>query len=181
MYINSLKHVDLDIQTAILDPDQIKSTYLQSSSSLPYLTTVTNALTSSASKKDYEVEDPVIPYKLFGHVSRKVKQIGKLVCGGKNVNDELQDICLIYNYNLNQWKTLTHNNITLHLNEMRHFACIKLVDKKVIISGGRKMRGNPYPKCLQSMDVLDLGNMSLGWQLEFPLSVPLNCSHFLCL
>ena len=121
---------------------------------------------------DQECEKPPMPFLpklLVGHTSFYTDELGLLVCGGKDKRGYKQDYCY----------TLLRNEIsTFRTTVKRVNACVQRVDNKILLKGGTNFE-NSNVVCHKSKDVLNLKNITQGFQLE-DLDPRTECDDLLC-
>ena len=113
------------------------------------------------------------------------KAIGILVCGGENSTEQTQTICYNHILGSKTWEQFPHE-----LRKPRKGACITQEGNIVKVTGGVKMDRNPYlSRCsyrhspigvIKSSEVLDLNNITGGWQLKEEDDIPTKCNNFIC-
>ena len=112
---------------------------------------------------------PFLPKLLVGHTSFYTDELGLLVCGGKDKRGYKQDYCY----------TLLRNEIsTFRTTVKRVNACVQRVDNKILLKGGTNFE-NSNVVCHKSKDVLNLKNITQGFQLE-DLDPRTECDDLLC-
>ena len=99
---------------------------------------------------------PFLPKLLVGHTSFYTDELGLLVCGGKDERGYKQDYC----YTLLRNKIITFQTTVKRVN-----ACVQRVDNKILLKGGTNFE-NSNVICHKSNDVLNLKNLTQGFQLE---------------